>query len=1168
MTDPEAEPPDDVVARAVDDFLDRLQQGEQPEIEAYVREHPEAADTLRRVLPTLAAMHATPETLDEAAEPQGTPHLGQLGDFRLIREIGRGGMGVVYEAEQISLQRRVALKVLPSVGMLDRRQLRRFQIEAQAAAQLHHSHLVPVYGVGSERGTHYYAMQYIEGQSLREILRELRARETGDRENPDGFETDRAGPLAASLLAGRFSARDQASHSHDDHEPTRTDPLPPTSGGTHDSVGETSSSVVSALTSTTSTRSRPYFRSVATLVVQAAEALEHAHANGVVHRDVKPGNLLVDTDGQLWVTDFGLAQIQNNVEVTLSGDVLGSARYMSPEQASAKHAVMDHRTDVFSLGVTLYELLTLTPAFDGPDREAVLRTLVGTDPSPPRKLNPAIPVELETIVLKAIRKDPADRYETAGALATDLRRFLEDRPILARRPTVPQRVAKWARRNQPVVWAAAAVLLLATAASTVNAYLIWQHQQATQEALAEARKQRRVAERARRRAEENAAAAEKQRKLAARRASQADAVVDFLLEDMLRSASPNKARGRELTVKEVFAKAGKRIDDAFQDQPLVEAEIRSTLATVYHHLADYRKAKEHAERAYRLRKKHLSPDHPKVLSAQRKWGHQLYHAGKTDRAEKVLRSVVDRQRTAGKGSGEASAAAVRSLAWVHLRKGDYKKAERVLRGRLAKEEPKKALGQALFQQGEEEDARRILERATRIQTERLGSDHPHTLRSKIAFARVLKKNGHQSRACRLLTDVLSAALRVVGADHPITLDAARALARISRGREEPPSARPLLRKVAARAQQSLRREDPYLDRWRDLGEVLRYQGRYKEARQIFWGILRREQRREESPSRQTAMTARHFLQLFPEAAPLDRIDARRIGPANYCSWGPKGRRVVAWRKGRGLEVVDLESGSRHTLVESGKDPAWSPAGPIAYVRAGEKNDLISAGAEQNEIWRVDPATGERRKIVTGAWPTWSQDGKTLYYHSREAGAVRAVSIDDPTEKRTVYEVEFPYPAVAPTGEHIAYKSKSGDGSAELVVDRIRGDEVGRWKLPGWGFTIARWSPSGRYLALASPGCGAGLWLFDLRTKRFRHVVWGPFAVPTWSHDGQKLAFVRRLDGAKRVAWSAPLEAIRKLPSHERPYEGAKTLAERAQRVAKAHGLGSTDPKTARISAGK
>ena len=385
--------------------------GEPIDLDAVAAQHPEHAERLRQLLPALEVIADLGRSAAHEAAPSGTEplaELGVLGDFRIVREVGRGGMGVVYEAQQISLGRRVALKVLPFAAALDPRQLQRFQIEAQAAARLHHTNIVPVFAVGCERGVHYYAMQFIEGRTLAEIIRELQRRIA---RKPPASESDRE-------AAAERPARCQ----------------PPSSAAP--AAAEATRSLLSV--EPRRATGRPFFQAVARLGIQAAEALEHAHSLGIVHRDIKPANLLLDTRGNLWITDFGLARFQAEagLTLTLTGDLLGTLRYMSPEQALGRRELVDHRTDIYSLGVTLYELLTLQPAFGGRDRQELLRQIAHEEPAPPRRLNPAIPRDLETIVLKAMAKEPESRYATAQELADDLRRFLEHKPIQARRPTL------------------------------------------------------------------------------------------------------------------------------------------------------------------------------------------------------------------------------------------------------------------------------------------------------------------------------------------------------------------------------------------------------------------------------------------------------------------------------------------------------------------------------------------------------------------------------------------------------------------------------------------------------------------------------------------------------------------------------------------------------------
>ncbi len=379
------------LVQVLDQYLEDLRTGKGTSREQLIAAHPELAADLEACLAGLEFIHA--------AESPAAGRMQVLGDFRIIREVGRGGMGAVFEAEQISLGRRVALKILRFGAVSDPAALERFQREAETVAKLHHTNIVPIFAVGTERGVNYYAMQFIEGQSLAEVL-------AGSK-----------GPLAAGQ--------------------------------------------------------------VAEWGLQAAEALAHAHQRGVIHRDVKPSNLLIDRENRLWLTDFGLARRLDDVTLSLTGALLGTPRYMSPEQAVASKKRVDHRSDLFSLGATLYELLTGQPAFQGDTPHDVIQHILTSEPTPIRQLVRGVPRDLETIVMKCLSKDPQERYSAASDLAGDLRAHLDGRPIRARRANPLDLARRWFKQHQrsAVLTATAAAITLAVTLAVLmgrTGYTAWQ----------------------------------------------------------------------------------------------------------------------------------------------------------------------------------------------------------------------------------------------------------------------------------------------------------------------------------------------------------------------------------------------------------------------------------------------------------------------------------------------------------------------------------------------------------------------------------------------------------------------------------------------------------------------------------------------------------------------
>ncbi len=393
----------DPLDELTDEFVSRLRQGQTPAISQYVLQYPQYADEIEQLFPAVAAMEqyrSEEETQRRAGFRAAQPSAAEfLGDFRILREIGRGGMGIVYEAEQKSLARRVAIKVLPKHVLLQEEDRRRFEREAQTAANLHHTHIVPIFGAGVHDGLHYYVMPLVRGVGLDEIIRRLRNQ------------------ADATSLDGAHWSR------------------------------------------------------VARIGIQAAEALAYAHSQGTLHRDVKPSNLLLDENDNVAVADFGLAQAIDSGDGSRGGEMAGTPRYMAPEHVRGKAEI---RSDLYSLGATLYELVTLQPASgfsSGRCSDAAAARC--SEPIGPRKLNPAVPRDLQTIILKCLEWEPRRRYADAAALGDDLQRFLDGRPIRARHVIWPERLVRWCRRNPALagVSALAASLLVVAAVTALAGHL-------------------------------------------------------------------------------------------------------------------------------------------------------------------------------------------------------------------------------------------------------------------------------------------------------------------------------------------------------------------------------------------------------------------------------------------------------------------------------------------------------------------------------------------------------------------------------------------------------------------------------------------------------------------------------------------------------------------------
>ncbi|MEQ1830307.1 MAG: serine/threonine-protein kinase, partial [Pirellula sp.] len=437
----DAEP--NLVDDLAESFVERLRNGERPPISEYERRHPEIAEEIRKLFPVLANLEQAAEvTSDQAQAIHSAAKIPtHLGEYRILGRIGYGGMGVVYEAEHSTLRRRVALKVISGESVLNSRRLQRFHLEARTAGRLHHTNIVPVFEVGEDQGIHFYAMQFIRGQSLDLIIEALRRirdagvhglREIASESSVNDPASQHA--IAQSLISGVFEpSRDRNQDSESERHGNSQNALNSDVGAAENlsvpqmniavssiariESGDLKPSEWSPSESRNSTDDDRYFYRIARIGLQVADALGYAHSQGVVHRDIKPANLILDTCGVVWVTDFGLAT-QDDENLTRTGDLVGTLAFMAPERLNG-HS--DSRSDIYSLGLTLYELCTFQPAFNQSDRGLLLKQIANDNPIPPRKLQRRLPRDLETIILKAIDKQPSRRYQTAELMSDDLR---------------------------------------------------------------------------------------------------------------------------------------------------------------------------------------------------------------------------------------------------------------------------------------------------------------------------------------------------------------------------------------------------------------------------------------------------------------------------------------------------------------------------------------------------------------------------------------------------------------------------------------------------------------------------------------------------------------------------------------------------------------------------
>jgi len=615
---------------------------------------------------------ASAEAASAPAEvPRALP--STIGRYRILRLLGEGGMGVVYEAEQEQPRRTVALKVIKS-GLGDLKLVRRFEQESLALGRLQHPGIAQIYEAGTaETGfgsQPYFAMEFIRGESLLQ-----------------------------HAAAHQLSIRQRVE-----------------------------------------------------LMAKICEAVHHAHQRGVIHRDLKPGNILVDETGQPKILDFGVARATDSdthvTHQTDLGQLVGTLAYMSPEQVLADPLELDTRSDVYALGVVFYELLAgRLPYTVSPRLHEAVQTIREEEPRPLGTVSNAFRGDIETIVAKALEKDKARRYASAAELAADIRRYLQDEPVMARPASTTYQLQKFARRHTAVVLAAAAVFVVLVAGIIVS----------TREAAR-----------------------------ASAESATSRAINDFLQNDLLAQASaanqlPNTKPDPDLKVRTALDRAATRITGRFDRQPQVEAALRDTVGQTYMDLGLYAEARTQLERALDLRRRFLGAKNPETLTTMNRLGNAVFLEGKYPEAEALLSQTLEIQRRVLGPEDLNTLTALNTLASVYWAQGKYPQAEavdsqtlKIRRRVLGPEHPETLrsmnnLAIVYDEEGKYAQAEALQSQTLDMRRRVLGPEHPDTLASMNNLANVYWAEGKYAEAETLQTQTLEVRRRVLGAEHPNTL---------------------------------------------------------------------------------------------------------------------------------------------------------------------------------------------------------------------------------------------------------------------------------------------------------------------------------------------------------------------------------------------------------------
>jgi tetratricopeptide (TPR) repeat protein/predicted Ser/Thr protein kinase len=738
----------------------------------------EASRTTGRSVPT------------EATQPQRF-----FADYEISGELARGGMGVVYRARQVSLNRPVALKMIAAGQFATPAQVQRFRLEAEAAARLDHPHIVPIYEVGEHQGHQFYSMKLIEG-----------------------------GNLAQQAEEGRFSDA----------------------------------------------------RRIAELVAKLGRAVYYAHQRGVLHRDLKPTNILIDTEGEPHITDFGLAKlVEEDSSLTQTTAVLGTPAYMAPELASGKAAQATTAADTYSLGAILYELLTAQPPFIAENVPALLRKIVDEEPTPPSKLRakPGLDRDLETIGLKCLAKDPAQRYRSAQAMVDDLECWLLGEPILARPASIPEKFGRWCRRKPMLAGLSLALGATVIGGLIITSVLFLRERQARQRASQAERQQAQL----RAQAETEA---DKSRQLAK------------FLQQMLERTGPSVALGRDtVLLREILDHTAARIEQELSNQPAIAAELRETIGRTYNDLTDYAQAIAMLRENVRLRRQLSGNEHPDLAQALHYLAQPLAATGALGEAEALNVEALKIWTKAFGPESAKAAASLNNIGDICFRRRDFSQArqkfEQALRifrnqGHADTMGSLNNLANVMAMQSDLAGAEKLHREAISLARQKYGDTHPTTALYLRNLGEILRAQGKLVEADAMQTEALAVRATLFDELHPWVADSLEAVAQVKYQRQEWTEAEELYRK-ALTARRKRAPDDP--QKWdsvaNTLADLLNGQQQFEETERLLSELLAGTSKTNAGSARLWAIrgSARARHGQWRKALP-DLIQAVQFDPAN------------------------------------------------------------------------------------------------------------------------------------------------------------------------------------------------------------------------------------------------------------------------------------------------